>query len=89
MSLSRCVIYAAVAAVVSGGGWVVYGQTAAAPTNDAPNPFQTIEGYFKLPEGRTWGSTSAVDICDDRFGSLSAAARTPASRNPPRGRCLP
>ena len=40
-------------------------QTAAAPTNDAPNPYQTVEGYFKLPEGRTWGSTSAVEIDKD------------------------
>ena len=36
-----------------------------APVNEAPNPFQTIEGHFKLPEGRTWGSTSAVDIDKD------------------------
>jgi len=41
-------------------------QTAAmAPVNDAPNPYETIENYFKLPEGRTWGSTSAVDIDKD------------------------
>ena len=31
-----------------------------------PNPYNTIEGWAKLPEGRTWGSTSAVDI--DRDG---------------------
>ncbi len=35
------------------------------PANDAPNPFQSIENYFKLPEGRTWGSTSAVEIDKD------------------------
>jgi outer membrane protein assembly factor BamB len=35
------------------------------PTNDAPNPFTTVKDYFKLPEGRTWGSTSAVDIDKD------------------------
>jgi hypothetical protein len=35
------------------------------PTNDAPDPYQSIENYFKLPEGRTWGSTSAVDIDKD------------------------
>jgi sugar lactone lactonase YvrE len=35
------------------------------PTNDAPNPYQTVSDYFKLPEGRTWGSTSAVDIDKD------------------------
>lgn len=37
----------------------------AEPTNAAPNPYQTIENYFKLPEGRTWGSTSAVDVSPD------------------------
>ena len=36
------------------------------PINDAPNPYATLKDYFKLPEGRTWGSTSAVDI--DRDG---------------------
>jgi DNA-binding beta-propeller fold protein YncE len=36
-----------------------------APTNDLPNPFQTIEGFFKMPDGRTWGSTSAVDVSPD------------------------
>src|SRR5918992_2472113 len=41
------------------------GQAAPQPTNDAPNPYQTIENHFKLPEGRTWGSTSAVDIAPD------------------------
>jgi len=35
------------------------------PTNDPPNPFETIEHYFKLPEGRAWGSTSAVDVDKD------------------------
>jgi streptogramin lyase len=33
--------------------------------NDRPNPYQAIEHYFKLPEGRTWGSTSAVDVDKD------------------------
>ena len=37
-----------------------------APINSAPNPYTTVEGWAKLPEGRTWGSTSAVDI--DRDG---------------------
>ena len=36
------------------------------PTNDAPNPYTTVKDYFKLPEGRAWGSTSAVEI--DRDG---------------------
>jgi len=36
------------------------------PTNDLPNPYRTVEGWAKMPAGRTWGSTSAVDI--DRDG---------------------
>jgi sugar lactone lactonase YvrE len=35
------------------------------PTNDAPNPYKSIEGWAKMPEGRVWGSTSAVDIDKD------------------------
>jgi len=35
------------------------------PTNDAPNNYNTVKDFFKLPEGRTWGSTSAVDIDKD------------------------
>src|SRR5687767_8447450 len=30
-----------------------------------PNPYRTIEGWAKMPEGRTWGATSAVDIDKD------------------------
>ena len=35
------------------------------PTNDVPNPYRTVEGWAKMPEGRTWGSTSAVAIDKD------------------------
>src|SRR3982750_630063 len=35
------------------------------PTNDAPNPYTTVKDYFKLPAGRTWGSTSSVDVDKD------------------------
>lgn len=41
------------------------GQADVTPTNDLPNPYRTIEGWAKLPDGRTWGSTSAVDIDPD------------------------
>ena len=34
--------------------------------NSQPNPYRTIEHWAKLPDGRTMGSTSAVDI--DRDG---------------------
>ena len=39
---------------------------AVAPTNDLPNPYRTVEGWAKMPAGRAWGSTSAVDV--DRDG---------------------
>ena len=35
------------------------------PTNELPNPYQTIEGWAQLPAGRTMGSTSAVDVDPD------------------------
>jgi sugar lactone lactonase YvrE len=38
---------------------------AAAPVNEAPNPYKTIADFFKMPAGRTWGSTSAVEIDKD------------------------
>jgi streptogramin lyase len=40
-------------------------QTTVEPVNSRPNPYQTVEGWAKMPEGRTWGSTSAVEIDPD------------------------
>src|SRR5262245_5885598 len=53
-----------VVAVIAMSGWL-FAQGAVAPTNDLPNPYQTVADYFKPPPGRTWGSTSAVDIDKD------------------------
>ncbi len=36
-----------------------------APTNSAPNPYETVVGWAKMPDGRTWGSTSGVAIDKD------------------------
>jgi len=56
-----------------------FAQAKVEPTNSAPNPYQTIEGWAKLPEGRTWGATSAVDI--DKDGkSIWVAERCGANR---------
>ena len=38
---------------------------AAFAQNSAPNPYRTVEGWAKLPAGRTWGATSAVYPADD------------------------
>ena len=39
--------------------------------NHAPNPYDTVEGIWgKLPAGRTWGSSSAVQSATDGSGNL-------------------
>ena len=40
-------------------------RTPTAPVNDLPNPYQTVEHWATLSEGRNWGSTSAVEIDKD------------------------
>jgi len=46
--------------------------------NSQPNPYRTIEHWVKLPDGRTMGSSSAVDI--DRDGkSIWVAERCGAN----------
>jgi hypothetical protein len=52
---------AIVAALAAGGA----AQSTMSPVNDLPNPYRTVENHFKMPEGRTWGSTSAVGIDKD------------------------
>ena len=60
----RCGCALVVVATIAVGG--TEGLTQAnAPTNSAPNPYRAVENWAKLPEGRTWGSTSAVDIDPD------------------------
>src|SRR6266568_3122331 len=46
--------------------------------NSQPNPYMTVENWARLPEGRMWGSTSAVEI--DRDGkSIWVAERCGAN----------
>ncbi len=73
LSLARVVLSAAVAslAFTSLGAHTQ-------PTNTQPNPYRTIEHYFRMPEGRTWGSTSGVGV--DRDGrSIWVAERCGAN----------
>ena len=64
-----------------------YSQSDAQPVNDLLNPYQTVEGWAKMPEGRTWGATSAVEIAPDgrsiwvaeRCGGNSCAGSTLAA----------
>jgi hypothetical protein len=41
-------------------------QATAQTAGSLPNPYQVVANHFKLPEGRTMGSTAAIDI--DRDG---------------------
>ena len=51
------------------------------PINNLPNPYETVRNFGKLPDGRTWGSVSAVNVdidglhiwAGDRCGTNSCA----------------
>jgi hypothetical protein len=57
-----------------------------APTNSLPNPYRSIENWGQLPEGRVWGSTSAVAIDPDGtsvwVGERCGETRPPSQINP-------
>jgi DNA-binding beta-propeller fold protein YncE len=46
-------------------GHAEIGSPSMAPVNSAPDPYRSIEGWAKLPEGRSWGSTAGVAIDPD------------------------
>jgi|KBSMisStaDraftv2_1062788.scaffolds.fasta_scaffold72921_3 sugar lactone lactonase YvrE len=64
---------AKIVAIVAGLAGVAIGYAQA----DLPNPYRTVESWFKLPDGRMWGSTSAVEV--DRDGNLWVAERCGAN----------
>jgi streptogramin lyase len=83
MSILRT-LFASFALVV--GSASVLAQSAPSPVNEAPNPYLTVENWAKLPEGRLWGATSAVEIDKDgagvwvaeRCGGNSACLESPS-----------
>jgi streptogramin lyase len=62
-SIASAILRTTAAIVIAGAAAGAQGDVQ--PTNDLPNPYQSIENYFKLPDGRTWGSTSAIEIDKD------------------------
>jgi DNA-binding beta-propeller fold protein YncE len=54
----------AVSLAIAGIATQAHGQ-ASAPINSAPNPYRSVENWAKLPNGRSWGSTSGVGIDPD------------------------
>ena len=80
-TLTGCIFgIAAVALVLAGDKALSQPVT---PTNDAPNPYRSIENWGQLPQGRAWGSTSAVGIDPDGT-SVWVAERCGESRPPSR-----
>ena len=66
VAVAAVVGLSACAANAGGGGPAPFTSRAdMAPTNNLPNPYRTIEGWAKMPAGRQWGSTSAVEIDPD------------------------
>ena len=65
MFAARSSRLAALAGALAGLGAPAAAQTSLRPTNDLPNPYRTIENWAKMPAGRTWGATSAVEIDPD------------------------
>jgi len=55
-----------------------------APINHLPNPYETVRNFGTLPDGRTWGSVSAIHVdpdgkhiwVGDRCGANSCAGST-------------
>jgi sugar lactone lactonase YvrE len=88
--LVRLTLAAGVVAIaVSSPGTNV--QLTAQATDSQPNPYQVVANHFKLPEGRSMGSTAAIDIDRDghsvwvfeRCGGASQALACAASRLAP------
>ena len=68
------------------------------PVNHLPNPYETVRNWGVLPDGRTWGSVSAVNVdadgkhiwAADRCGSNSCVGSDvdPIVRLDPGGRVV-
>jgi len=64
MNTRRTAFALAIAAALSLSGAEGFAQ-GAVPTNSAPNPYQTVANWAKMPMGRSWGSSAGVDIDPD------------------------
>src|SRR6185295_18463857 len=55
----------ALGVVLAGLSGVALGALPMSPVNDRPNPYQTMDGWLKMPQGRAWGSTAGIEIAPD------------------------
>ena len=58
--LGSMVLVGAVAALMGPAGALEAQMSS--PLNDLPNPYESVDGWAQLPDGREWGSTAGVDI---------------------------
>ncbi|MCC6775178.1 MAG: hypothetical protein IT537_00840, partial [Hyphomicrobiales bacterium] len=65
MDTSHLLVGALLSTVMLAAAGLEVGSQVVQPTNAAPNPYRAIENWAKLPQGRSWGSTSGVDIDPD------------------------
>jgi DNA-binding beta-propeller fold protein YncE len=80
---SRLTLFTTVTVLmVCGGGAST--QDEVQPTNDLPNPYQTVAPWGKLPQGRSWGALNAVAI-DNDGESVWVADRCGANPDTPAG----
>ena len=56
-------VAAAVAAIMVPGSSLL--AQSPGPLNDLPNPYESVDAWGQLPDGREWGSTAGVDIDPD------------------------
>jgi len=54
-----------IVAAIATPGWLVFGFALQDTAATLPTPYRTIENWAKMPEGRSWGATSAVDVAPD------------------------
>ena len=80
--IDRFTLSAIVAIALSDAG--VMAAAEVAPTNDVPNPYQTVAPWGKLPGGATWGAFNAVAI-DNDGESVWVATRCGANPDIPPG----
>src|SRR6267378_2790239 len=66
----RFAVVGAIVAMIAMYGGKAHAQ---ANPNSLPNPYLTIDGWAKMPEGRTWGQTSQLSL--DRDGNVWVAER--------------
>lgn len=66
--LNRTIARFAAPVLVWAASYSVFAQqppNASGPVNERPNPYDTVTDWAKMPAGRTWGATSAVDVDKD------------------------